>query len=208
MEETIIEQGTSLWLQERLGKFTASECYKLMTDGRGNKDFSDAAMKYILEKVSEELTGTVDTITSEAIVWGTEQEHRAREWYEVTKEVKVKQVGFLPYLDYAGCSPDGLVGEDGGLEIKCPFNTSNHIANVVYSKDFKTKHKSYYWQCQMGMLVTDRPWWDFVSFDPRINSDKGLFINRIVRNPYDIDELKERLRIANEAKQIILQQFK
>lgn len=203
-----VEQRTDLWDEARRGKFTASKMSKLMTDPRNKSDqFSDAAWTYILERVSEILVGPKVQYTDEAMVWGIEQEAVAKRWYTRVTGLTVQECGFIEYDEHSGGSPDGKTTK-GIIEVKCPFNTTHHIRHILESDDFRTNFKEHYWQMQMNMLVTETKECDFISFDPRVDSDAGLFIKTIERDDTDIAEMINRIKVATEAKLMILNKLK
>lgn len=199
-----IEQRTDLWDKARLGKFTASEIYKLMGTPKSKTDiFTATAWTYILDKVSEELTGFAPVKNGEALVWGIEQEAQAKKWFTTITGKTIEECSFIPYDDYSGGSPDGKI-EDGIIEIKCPYNTVNHLKHILDSKDFRANFPEYYWQMQMNMLVTETKKAYFISFDPRIDAESGMFIKEILRDDNDIALMIEKIREATEAKTQIL----
>jgi hypothetical protein len=208
MAEVIQQQRTDIWDKDRLGKFTASEIYKLMGVPKSKGDiFTATAYAYILDKVSEELTGFAPVKNGEALVWGIEQEVIAKQWFSTITGKTVQEVGFIPFDEYSGGSPDGIV-EDGIIEIKCPFNTVNHIKHILDSNNFRSNFPEYYWQMQMNMLVTKKDKAYFISFDPRIDADSGMFIKEIARDQADIDLMIEKIKEATEAKKSILNKLK
>jgi hypothetical protein len=192
------------WFAERLGKFTASEIYKLIPVGR-NKIFTDTGYKYILQKAGEKLTGQVESNPNTiAMQWGTEHEPLARHHYTVRSGNPVKEVGFIQYLDEnLGGSPDGVVVSDGGsydriIEIKCPYSTASFLDLVLSLKtgNFKADYPQYYWQVVLNMLVTNTTKCDFVCFDPRIDSDLGLFICEVQLDNHDTEMLLKKVALA------------
>ena len=192
-----MEQGSEEWFKARSGKLTASAFGKLLTRPRSKKDkeaglVSQTTQTYLLEKVTEVLTGESRKLSSEALDWGTELEDEAREFYELKNTVKVKQVGFVQWKEnlMIGGSPDGLIGRDGGVEIKCPYNSTNH-SQYLYDT---TIPKSYYAQVQGNLMITNRKWWDFVVYNPRVLNDKfKMIVIRIRRNEEFISKLKEAI---------------
>lgn len=208
-------QGSAEWHAIRLGKFTSSEIYRLMSEPKLKAEkeageLSDGAKTYVLEKVHETLTGEQSpAFDSMATVWGVQNEPIARAWYERINNVQVQQLGFTEASPSYGGSTDGLVGEDGGIEIKCPFNGSNHLEHCLidglpYMKQY---FKDHYWQCVSNMLLNGRAWWDFISFDPRLNYDSGFFQFRIVPPQEDIDLLAKKVAQAVEFKMSLLEKF-
>ena len=123
--------------------------------------------------------------------WGTEQEPFARAAYEAHTGVIVEETGFHshPTIEAAGASPDGLVGEDGLVEIKCP-NTATHI-DTLLDEFIPIK---YFCQMQMQMVCTGRKWCDFVSFDPRMPEGAQLFVQRLNRDEEFVIKMEEEIR--------------
>lgn len=156
------EQGTDAWRKARLGVVTGSGFASLLT----NKTLkpSEQAKAYMAKLVAETLIGEpIEEPGSAFMDRGTEMEPEARGWYEFAQGVDVEQVGFITTDDgRVGCSPDGLVGEDGGLELKCPA-AHTHAA---YAMDPDALVLAYRGQVQAGLYVTGRAWWDIVSYNP------------------------------------------
>ena len=192
------EQGSPEWLTHRLGVPSASQFSKIVT-GKGGK--STQVEAYINQLVAEELTGETTLVyVNEHMKRGTELEPDARELYEALTGNTVQEVGFcLHDTVNAGCSPDGLIGEDGGLEIKCPA-PATHVewvkAGVVPSKHL---------QQIMGCLwVTGRSWWDFMSYHQTM---KPLIV-RVERDEEYIAALAEHVtNAALRIKQDVNQYF-
>ena len=183
------EQGSQEWLAERLGKITASRIADLMSTTKSG--YSTSRANYIAQLVCERLTGKVqESFTNGAMQWGTETEPLARATYEVTGNVMVDQVGFIqhPDIEMAGCSPDGLVGYVGMIEIKCP-NTATHIDTLLSKKP----PSKYILQMQFQMACTGRQWCDFVSFDPRLPEHLSMFVSRVHRDEEKIKTITEEV---------------
>lgn len=182
------EQGSGSWLNARVGKVTASEIHHVIAMLKKGGE-SQARKDYKARIVAETLTGSsANTYVSPAMQWGTEYEGYARAAYEVSQGVEVDKVGFVlhPKWDRSGASPDGLVGEDGLIEIKCP-STTTHIDYLLADEvpdDYKAQMS---WQ----MLCTERLWCDFVSFDPRLPDPLQLFVKRYPRDEGFICVLEE-----------------
>jgi hypothetical protein len=207
-------QRTESWRKERLGKFTSSEIYKLMSEPRTKEakergDLSEAAMTYILQKIVEEVGGFIPEGDSNATIYGTEQEDTAAYWYEQKTGCIVEKVGFIAYSDFYGGSPDRKAydredGLMGVVEIKCPYNSTNHLWHCMIKdhKYFKGNHKEYWWQCISQILVTGSEFCDFVSFDPRIDNLIGFFRYRIYKDEVidDIELLIANILKASEVK--------
>lgn len=176
-------QGTDEWLAERAGKVTASALSNVMmaktTAGYQN---------YMAQIICERLTGQpVETFKSAAMEHGNETEPQARAFYELETGNDVVEVGFIPdpTLANTGASPDGLVGELGLVEIKCP-QPAKHIKNLMGG----SIDKGYMLQMQWQMQVTGREWCDFVSFNPSFPPHLQLSITRVDRNAEMQDEIR------------------
>lgn len=173
------EQRTPEWYQARLGKITASCLSDVMSKGTGRNT-------YMFRLAAERLTGLPqDSYTNGAMQWGIDTEPHARAFYEELNNTPVKQVGFVELTEDLGMSPDGLVNDDGILEIKCP-NTTTHIANILRGK----LPSEYVPQVQGGLWITGRKFCDFVSFDPRMQKKKFHCI-RVERDDDKIEEIIE-----------------
>lgn len=180
-----IEPYSPEWFKLRCGTFTASEIWKLMSEPRSKKDLiSKTAETYILEKVHEKITGQVKTgIDNYATQWGVEHEPLAINWYSklTGHEIGDSYLVFHDSIEGFSCTPDRFVNDNGLVEVKCPANGANHFKHCFITTDeyFKSEHPEYYWQCQAQMAITKREWCDFVSFDPRVDTNLGMFIYRV-----------------------------
>ena len=183
MEEII--QGSPEWFAARCGRVTASRVADVIAKTKSGPAASRA--NYAAQLVAERLTGTVaDTFSNAAMAWGTEKEPEARNAYAFFHDADVAEVGFVPHPSlFAGASPDGLVGDVGLVEIKCP-NTSTHIDTLLG----KSAPSKYVTQMQWQMACTGRAWCDFVSFDPRMPEDLRLFVCRVHRDDGHISTLE------------------
>ena len=173
------EQGSIQWLELRLGKITASRVKDVMVKGRKKEDvFGKTAISYMHELVAETLTGESIFIDTIATKHGHEFEPDARAKYEIKTGFKVTEVGFGIHEKFpsVGMSPDGLVGDDGLIEIKCPFTSKNHVEYYLE----KTVPDLYKHQVQFQLWVSGRAWCDFVSYDPRMPEKTQMSIKRIV----------------------------
>lgn len=170
-----MEQRSTEWFTARLGKVTASRVADVIA--KTKTGYSTSRDNYMAQLVCERMTGTQgESYNNAAMQWGTDQEPLARAAYEAAKDVLVDEVGFVihPTISNAGASPDGLVGDDGLIEIKCP-NTATHIDTLLSDK-VPSKYNT---QMQWQMVCTGRKWCDFVSFDPRMPEGLQLFIQRV-----------------------------
>jgi hypothetical protein len=192
------EQGSEAWLRDRLGIPTASEFGKVLANGRGGKP-SATKESYKALLLAERLSHRpANTFTSAAMERGTELEPEARSTYEVISGNQVEQIGFVK-LDsgIAGASPDGWIGDDGGLEIKCP-ETHNHVATVL-AGEMPAKHKP---QVQGNLWICEREWWDFVSYDDRVDAS-GIVIYRQYRDEDYIKTMAEEIeKFCEELEQL------
>lgn len=176
-------QGSDDWFQARLGKITGSCFGKVLAKGQGKTRKS-----YMIQLAAERLSGLPQESYSNAVMErGSLIEPQARAAYEDVYGVEVQEVGFVELNENVGVSPDGLVGEDGGVEIKSP-NSTTHIETILSGK-MPPKHKP---QVQGNMWVCGRDWWDFVSFDPRVK-DCRIWTIRVERDQEYIDNLSEEV---------------
>ena len=174
----MIEQGTVEWHELRRGKVTASRVADILAKTKTGT--SASRQNYLIELALQRTTKTIEpSYTNAAMEWGTATEPQARVAYEINTNNFVDQVPFIdhPSIVGFGCSPDGLVGTDGLLEIKCP-NSATHW------EYFKAKEppKKYFIQMQAQMAVTGAKWCDFVSFDPRMPERSQLLIVNVPRD--------------------------
>ena len=187
------EQGSPEWLASRLGRPSASMFSHLITTS-GKP--SSSAKKYIAEMVAERLTGRSKPFyTNEHMERGNFLEPEAREAYEFITDLEVVETGFILHdSEEFGCSPDGLVANDGGLEIKCPSDG----VHAGYLIDGKVPTK-YYQQVQGCMWVTGRDWWDFMSYHPEMPH----LLVRMERNEEFIEAMATEV---NKAVEIIVKE--
>jgi len=195
MQHNDTVQRNDAWQAERLGIPTASMYHAIMTEPRTKADkeagnLSDTAFSYAVELLKQRLTGEVTGINSTATEWGTEHEPEAVEAYAKATGNDVIECGFVkhPTLQ-TGASPDGLVGLEGGIEIKCPYNSTNHIKTFING----VIPRQYYPQVQGQMWVIDLEWVDFISFDPRMPEHSQLKIIRVERDEDYIKRLEEKI---------------
>lgn len=179
-------QGADEWLQARCGRATASEFKSVLAKGEGK-----TRAKYLRQVLAERLTGKpVETYTNGHMERGTIQEPIAREAYEAETGLLVEQVGFIPHADLmAGCSPDGLVSDDGGAEIKCVIPTV-HVETML-REGYPPEHKA---QIMGNLWISGRSWWDFVSFCPDMPEHLRLYVHRVKRDEEYIAALEKEVR--------------
>lgn len=182
-----IIQGSPEWFAIRCGKVTASRVADVVA--RTKTGWGASRANYMAELVAERLTGAVaEGYTSPAMQWGTDTEAEARRAYEFYRDVDVVAAGFIlhPRIGQSGASPDGLVSDDGLVEIKCP-NTATHIDTLLSA----TVPSKYATQMQWQMACTGRRWCDFVSFDPRMPEAMRLFVRRVQWDSEAIADLEK-----------------
>lgn len=181
-----IIQGSAEWHALRVGKVTASRVADLIAKTKTGWGASRA--NYMAELIAERLTGEpAEKYTNAAMAWGTEKEPDARAAYEFFRDAAVTEIGFVdhPSISMTGASPDGLVGDDGLVEIKCP-NTATHLDTLLS----QTVPAKYVTQMLWQMEVTGRAFCDFVSYDPRLPESMSLFVKRVERDDKRISELR------------------
>jgi putative phage-type endonuclease len=187
----MIEQRTEGWRFARIGLATASRAKDIMTKGRGSEP-SKTRQAYIDELVAERMTGQSQGFTGNAATdWGTEQESAAVSAFEEVTGRLVELTGFITHEDLlAGASPDGLVGDDETLEIKCPFNPTRHLR--CFTEGVPDEHIP---QIQFQLWITGRKACNFVSYDPRVIDERlQVFVGKVERDDEYIAKLDAATR--------------
>jgi len=182
----MIEQRTTEWFAQRCGHLTASRIADMMA--RTQKGWGASRANYAAQLIAERLTGVAESgFTSAAMQHGIDTEAAARAAYGFMQDVEVIEAPFVlhPRLAWSGASPDGFVGDDGLIEIKCP-NTATHITTLRGGEIPDKYIKQMQWQ----MACTERDWCDFVSFDPRMPVEMQLHIQRVDRDNDLIAEIE------------------
>jgi len=212
-----IEQGTPEWDSIRVGRFTSSQFWQLMVEPREKAaqevgKWSEKATTYIQEKAAEVMTGEQKQQGyAFPLVWGKEKEFEAKDFWSEQTGLLIETCGFFPYTDHAGGSPDGLVGDDAILEIKCPYDSSKQLDYLALTDHFDLKRdfREIYWQVQCNMLFTERNKAYLGTFDPRMKEDKHkLFRMEIPAIPEEQDLIRKKIEKAVKEKLIILNRFK
>ena len=186
-----MEQRTPEWYAARLGKVTASRVADITSKTKSG--YSTSRANYMAELLCERLTGTkADGYVNAAMQWGIDIEPSAREAYQSLLGVLVEETGVVnhPDMTMAGASPDGLIGDVGMVEIKCP-TTSVHI-DTLMSGIVPSKHMA---QIQWQMACTGRNWCDFVSYDPRMPENMWMFVQRVDRDEAYIEEIIKEVNL-------------
>lgn len=185
MNTVNVRQGSREWHSARAGRVTASEVSKVLMDPK-----TETRSGYMAQIISEILTGepNMEGFLNPYMDRGTAEEPAARDAYAVRENVWIDQVGFVihPTIERAGSSPDGLIGTDGGVEIKVP-KPSNHISYMIAGQ----LPKKYEPQVMFNLACTEREWYDFVSFDPSLPTRHQLFIKRVYRDEKRIKEIND-----------------
>ena len=180
--------------EHKPGALSPSGFAAMMTNDRSGKNLGKTALEYATRITLERMGVVIPEAYSKALDWGIENEEKALAYYEHLYGM-VTPTGRLihPELDYIAGTPDGLIGEDGIIEIKCPYNPMNHFANLTQNAQLK----DYGYQIQGYMWITGRKWCDFVSFDPRFPESKRLHVVRVDRDNDVIENLAERAALIN-----------
>lgn len=182
-----IKQQTPEWFKLKELKMSASHGQAIGNCGAGLNT-------YITEMLAEYYS-TAEKIhySNKDIDRGNELEPEARSIYEFKTGKKVREIGFVEYNKYVGCSPDGLVCANGGIEIKCP---NDYIYfSLLLEKDLKV-NPTYMWQIQMNMLITGKSWWDYIVYNP--NFKKDMLITRVKPNLEQFKKLEEGFEKGRE----------
>ena len=184
-----MDQRSPEWYAARLGKVTASRVADIIA--KTKTGYSTSRANYMAQLICERLTGVQgESYSSSAMQWGTDTEPMARTAYENHSDVLVMETGLVPHpaIPMAAASPDGLIGNDGLVEIKCPI-TATHIETLLG----QSPPGKYIAQMQWQMACTGRQWCDFVSFDPRMPEGMQLFMKRVERDNTMIAELEQEV---------------
>lgn len=201
-----LESKTDLWLEKKRGRFSGSEFHRLM--GYEDKDvFPDGAETYAIEKAIETLVTEVDYFSNDDMDRGNNEEFDSVQFFMEVTGLKVEKYAteqeFFELGMHVGCTPDGLIGDDGLIEGKNPKSKTHffYLTNLKTVEDFKKHCKNYYWQVQGNMYVTDRKYCYFYSFDNRFKDPKHkLFLLKVERNDTDIEKLKVRIQKGIKSK--------
>lgn len=185
----MIEQGTDAWKAQRLGKVTASRVADVIA--KTKTGVSASRVNYEAQIICERLTGVaVEGYTNAAMQHGIDTEPQARSAYEFMRNVDVVLASFVdhPRVPMSGASPDGFVGDDGLIEIKCPQQAA-HLETLLTRK----VPAKYVTQMMWQMAATERNWCDYVSFNPTFPPHLQLFVQRVHRDEELIFELEKEV---------------
>lgn len=210
---TEFKQGTGEWLKMKLGKISASSFHKILGTKKARED-------YLWEVASERITSSPSDTKEHTNLYlpyhmqrGINYEDEARQAYSFANNfIDVDQVGLIELNDYVVCSPDGLIGENGMIEIKI-LDSNNYAKNVVkidkaIKKDKKgivaATQKEYYIQIQFNLYISNRQWCDYILYNPKhAPLGTGLFYRRIERDM----QISETIRIAVEESVKMIDQY-
>lgn len=180
-----VEQGTEEWFELKKGKMTASHATAIMANGKGLTSLVEEIITDLYS--SDNYPEFTNRLSNKHVDRGNEYEAKARAIYELETGNKVKQVGFVELDEYAGCSPDGLVGEDGLIEIKSPAN--KEFMRLALTGKIDSNHLN---QMQMQMYITGRSWCDYFVFNP--NYEPCFILKRVKADANEFSRLTEGLQ--------------
>lgn len=186
-ELAALEQGSDAWRAARCGSLGASRIADATAKTKTGWGASRANL--MAELIAERMTGVpYETYTNAAMQWGTRTEPEAHAAYEFMFDASVAQVGIVPHpsIAWTHCSPDGLIGDAGMIEIKCP-NTATHLDTLLGAEIDGKYIKQVQWQ----MACCERSWVDWVSYDPRLPENMRLFVKRTHRDDAMIAALEK-----------------
>jgi predicted phage-related endonuclease len=185
-----MEQRSPEWFEARCGSLGASVVGKALGRLKRSNERTKEATDLMFEIAAERLTG-VPAKRVNALTWGRDHEDEARAAYAFLTNAEVTKVGLIPHPTIAGahCSPDALVGEDGGLEIKAPTSAA-HLQTLLADAIPEEHLPQLHW----NLACSGRAFWDFESYDPRFPPDMRLFVKRIERDEAIIAKMEEEVR--------------
>lgn len=184
-------QGSEGWFRDRIGHCTASRFGDVLARGK-NGASSTSRRNYRTQLVLERLTSSsMETFKNAATQWGNDIEPAARREIEVVTGHTIMQTGFVKStIPWVGCSPDGLIGNDALVQIKCPFVSAVHLETM--ERGFPSEHVA---QVQGELWVTGRKWCLFSSFDPRMPQRLRLYTHKVERDETYISKLETEIHI-------------
>ena len=199
MQVLNLEQNSQEWLNARKGIPTASSFSRIVTPSKGDR--SSSSKTYMHELIAERLGATNESFSNSWTDRGHELEDIARSTFEFLHDIEIEQVGIIKTDDgLIGCSPDGLIGDDGGIEIKCP-KASTHVKYMIEGilpLEYKT-------QVMGSLMVSERKYWYFMSYHPelepftlKVERDEE-FISKMRKHIDSFNvELIDKLKVLNE----------
>jgi putative phage-type endonuclease len=185
-----VEQRSDEWFEARCGSLGASKIGVALGRLKRTGERNAAAMDFLYELAAEQLTG-VPAKRSNPMYWGRDHEDEARASYAFLTNLPVVKVGLImhPTIPDAHASPDSLVGDEGGLELKCP-TSATHLRTLLEQVVPEDHLPQLHW----AMACSGRAWWDFVSYDPRFPDRLQFFQRRVMRNEAVIASLEAEAR--------------
>jgi putative phage-type endonuclease len=173
-----VEQRSDEWFEARCGSLGASKIGVAIGRLKRSGERTAAAMDYLYELAAERITG-VPSRKNNPMFWGREHEDEARASYAFLTNLPVVKIGLIPHptIANAHASPDSLVGDEGGLELKCP-TSATHLRTLLEQAVPEDHLPQVHW----AMACSGRQWWDFVSYDPRFPSDMQMYVQRVMRD--------------------------
>lgn len=232
LEYAGLEQGSDLWHELRTGKFSASEWHRLM--GEAKRDMTEGelklwkehnpkstaktcidpmllstgAMTYCMEVASERITKmpAKEFYENDAMRWGKLYESPAKKLFSLVYDVEGINVGFVKHTDGSGCSPDWIVIDKFGAEVKCPITRDTHLKYFMLQNamELKEKYPDHYWQCAMGMKSTGYKMWKFISYHPHYPPSMQLKVINVPRIEEDMELMGYKLEAAESFVEPIL----
>lgn len=210
-----VKQGTEEWDKMRIGRFTSSEMYKLLTNPKTKEaqeagKLSETALTYINTKVAETITGKLkESSYAYPLVYGKETEAQAIETFCNKTGFVWDEIGFVGFGDHAGGSPDGIINETDILEVKCPYAIDTQIDYLQLTDqwDLKRLKPEYYWQVMSNLLFTHKAKGHFVSFDPRYPEKQQIVHIEVKPISEDFDKITDRIAKAVEEKLRLLKEI-
>ena len=206
------------WLTERLGMVTGSNFGKLIVKSRDKKSYvlsSGVTAQNLIYKIAWERLlkgGNISNglgrlnISSQAMQHGNDYEGLAIIKYkEVTGTKVISEQSFIKLDEFIGGTPDGFIGKDGIIEVKCPYNGGNHLKSLLTGEIYNT---DYVYQIQGYLWVTDRKWCDFVTYDPDLIDGLQLNIIRVERDEELIESIKTIMELVKDKIKEIMQNEK
>lgn len=182
------EQRSPEWYEVRLGKVTSSNFKNVIANGRGSAP-SKTRNNYMIQLIAERITSEKqDYFLNDDMIHGMDTEQQAKDFYEWKEGVEIEEVGFIEHSEDVGVSPDGLIGTNGMIEIKCPKTTTQvqRVLDGIFPSEYKA-------QVQGQLWVAEREWCDFISFDPRIISSAASYFKiRVYRDEEYIKQLESK----------------
>lgn len=198
-----IEQRTDEWYDVRLGRFTASDFYKLLVENKKKDGFGEVALKHMYSKASDIINGQKREVSSKSLEWGVYYEPYAKAELMLLFG-DVKDIGFIEYGNHSGASPD-MINEDYIFEIKCPYEFDNHLQNIRINtvEEFIKLRWEYYVQIQWQMFCAKKKGGYFFSYYP-MKKNKLIFITR---DEQLIEKCKQKLEAAVLIKNELIESY-